>query len=247
MINPLPQLKLSPGAIDMVKVLALLAMMVDHANTIFLSPSRPELFAFGRMAFPLFALIWALNVNRQPERLQARANRLWIWSFITQPVFWLAFREMHYWYALNILFVFAGGTQLLAWAYRYKEVGVAAGTVLLCLLIWPLNFASYGPQGIVLTLALAVSFSPELKRWHGLSLPAAIVALVMLNGMYRVMAQPLDTLAYYILPTLLLPFVGVYLAMRTNPAGASRFMPPQFFYYAYAGHLLLYGIALTFV
>lgn len=245
MMNEPLSLKLSPGAIDMAKLLALLAMIIDHANTIFLSPSRPELFAFGRMAFPLFALIWALNLHRQPSRLQARANRLWMWSFITQPVFWLAFREIHYGYALNILFVFAGVTQLFAWAYRYQQRGVAAGTVLLCLLVWPLNFASYGPQGIILTLSLAVLFSPELRRWRALGLAGAIVALLMLNGMYRVAQQPLDTLTYYILPTLVLPFAGLYLAARLRPEGSPRFLPRQFFYYAYAGHLLIYGVLLT--
>lgn len=239
------QWQLSPGAIDTVKVVALVAMVIDHANTLFLNPSRPELFALGRMAFPLFAFIWALNVNKQPERLQARANRLWIWSLITQPAFYLAFQRIDPWYAFNILFVFAGVTQLLAWAHRYREAGVAAGTVLLCALVWPLNFASYGPQGLVLTLALAVTFSPALRRWHTLSLCAAAVALVMLNGMYRIAAQPLDTLIYYVLPTLLLPFAALWVIQRIKPDGSPRFMPSQFFYYAYAGHLLAYGLVIA--
>lgn len=244
MISSPLSVRLSPGAVDMVKLLALFAMMVDHANTLFLAPSWPALFAFGRMAFPLFALIWALNINRQPERLQARANRLWIWSLITQPVFWLAFRDIYSWYALNILFVFAGVTQLLAWAWRYQEWGVAAGTLLLCLLVWPLNFASYGPQGIMLTLSLATLFSPQLGQWRAWSLALAGAALLMLNGMYRIAEQPLDTLTYYVLPTVLFPVAGLYLAARLKPDDSPRFMPRQFFYYAYAGHLLVYGVIL---
>ncbi|ELD8603347.1 conjugal transfer protein TraX, partial [Enterobacter roggenkampii] len=85
--------QLSPAALDMVKLLALLAMIIDHTNTVFLSSALPVMYALGRMAFPLFTLIWAMNVQRTPERLQKRANRLWIWAVITQPVFSLAFQN----------------------------------------------------------------------------------------------------------------------------------------------------------
>jgi hypothetical protein len=54
-----------------------------------------------------------MNVQRSPERLQVRANRLWIWAVITQPVFSLAFLDHQPWWAMSILFVFAGVTQLL--------------------------------------------------------------------------------------------------------------------------------------
>jgi hypothetical protein len=36
----------------MVKLLALLAMIIDHINTVFLSPALPVMYALGRMAFP---------------------------------------------------------------------------------------------------------------------------------------------------------------------------------------------------
>ncbi|WP_242696955.1 TraX family protein [Enterobacter hormaechei] len=43
--------QLSPAALDMAKLLALLAMIIDHTNTVFLSPA-PVMYALGRMAFP---------------------------------------------------------------------------------------------------------------------------------------------------------------------------------------------------
>ncbi|WP_336239637.1 TraX family protein [Enterobacter chuandaensis] len=82
--------QLSPAALDMDKLLALLAMIIHHPNTVFLSPARPMMYALGRMAFPLFTLIWAMNVQRTPERLLKRASRLWIWAVITQLLFSLA-------------------------------------------------------------------------------------------------------------------------------------------------------------
>ena len=119
--------QLSPAALDMVKLLALLAMIIDHINTVFLSPALPVMYALGRMAFPLFTLIWAMNVQRIPERLQKRASRLWIWAVITQPVFSLAFWHHQPWWALNILFVFAGVTQLIALQYQHGLKGMFVG------------------------------------------------------------------------------------------------------------------------
>ena len=67
----------------------------------------------------------------QPHRLQTRANRMWLWAIVTQPVFSFAFAGHDPWYALNILFVFAGATQLLAWYHCFRMRGLAAGLVLL--------------------------------------------------------------------------------------------------------------------
>ncbi len=61
--------QISSAALDMVKVLALIAMLADHINTLFLMPPNPLLYAAGRMAFPLFTFMWAMNVQRRPERL----------------------------------------------------------------------------------------------------------------------------------------------------------------------------------
>ncbi|WP_263358750.1 TraX family protein, partial [Enterobacter bugandensis] len=87
-----------------------------------------------------------------PERLQKRANRLWIWAVITQPVFSLAFWHHQPWWALNILFVFAGVTQLIALQNQHGLKGMFVGYLLLALMIWPLQPASYGLAGITLAI-----------------------------------------------------------------------------------------------
>ncbi|HDC4774831.1 TPA: conjugal transfer protein TraX, partial [Enterobacter cloacae] len=149
--------QLSPAALDMVKLLALLAMLIDHINTVFMTPAQPVMYALGRMAFPLFTLIWAMNVRRAPERLQVRANRQWIWAIITQPVFSLVFAGHQPWWALNILFVFAGVTQLLALQYRFGRKGSLAGALLLAIMIWPLSPASYGLTGVALAIGMVIT------------------------------------------------------------------------------------------
>ncbi|MHA0510084.1 TraX family protein [Enterobacter sp. HNGD-822] len=40
-------------------------MIIDHTNTVFLSPAWPMMYALGRMAFPLFTLIWGARRIRK--------------------------------------------------------------------------------------------------------------------------------------------------------------------------------------
>jgi type-F conjugative transfer system pilin acetylase TraX len=228
-----------PGAADVVKLLALLAMIVDHVNTVLMPVPRLELYALGRAALPLFTLIWAMHVTRTPQRLQHRANRLWIWAMVTQPVFTLTFHGHIPWYALNILFVFACATQLLAWHHRAGQRGILAGMALMCLLAWPLMPASYGIPGLVLALSLAVWFSdpPVPVRLSAGCL--SLLALLLLNGATHLLDNPVPALAFAIVPTLLLPLTAVRLAAAVCPTGAPRFMPGPFFWLAYPGHLTL--------
>ena len=236
---------LSPAALDMIKVLALVAMFTDHVNTLLLTPPEPLMYALGRMAFPLFTLIWAMNVQRTPERLQKRANRLWIWAVITQPVFSLALWHHQPWWALNILFVFAGVTQLLALQYRHGRKGMLAGYLLLVLMIWPLHPASYGLAGITLAISMATvsgSDTPEVKRLAAIT---AVLSLICLNGLSHLLDVPAETLLLATLPTLVFPLAVVSFCRRICPEGSKRFMPRNFFYYAYAGHLGIIGLVQT--
>ena len=163
----------------MVKLLALLAMIIDHINTVFLLPALPVMYALGRMAFPLFTLIWAMNVQRTPERLQKRASRLWIWAVVTQ---------------------------LLALQYRHGRKGMLAGYLLLALMIWPLQPASYGLAGIMLAISMATilgSDTPEVQR---LAAIAAVLSLVCSNGLSHILNLPAETLLLATLPTLVFPW-----------------------------------------
>ncbi|MDN2488198.1 TraX family protein [Kosakonia sacchari] len=234
-------LAISPGAADRLKLTALAAMLADHINTILLTPPRPEIYALGRMAFPLFVLIWARNVMLRPERLQLRANRMWLWAVVTQPAFSLAFRGHDPWYALNILFVFAGATQLLAWHHRFRLAGILTGTVVLVLMAWPLSVASYGVPGLVLALSLVIFLHNSSFRYRLAAGAAAFIALLALNSQHF-QEIPVTVVVLAILPTLLLPAAAV--SMATSPASGTenRFMPASFFYLAYAGHLLIIGL-----
>jgi len=234
--------KPSPAALDMIKLAALLAMLIDHINTVFLTPAQPLMYALGRMAFPLFTLIWAMNVQRSPERLQMRANCLWVWAVITQPVFSLAFQHHQPWWAMNILFVFAGVTQLLALQHRYGKKGSLAGGLLLALMIFPLQPASYGLAGITLAVSLTIVMGGSTLEMRRTAAFVAVLSLLCLNGVKYLLSIPAETLLLATLPTLVFPLIAVSLCLDLCPEGRQRFMPRNFFYYAYAGHLGIIGL-----
>lgn len=103
---------------------------------------------------------------KKPEKLQQNANRLWLWAIATQPVFALAFRDVHPWYALNILFVFTGVIQLLALARTKRLSAILSGLLLLCAMTPLLTPASYGLQGLVVASCalLPVCYLYDIKR-----------------------------------------------------------------------------------
>nr|WP_318375296.1 TraX family protein [Enterobacter sp.] len=239
-IRQKPGTLISPAAIDAVKAIAFLAMLLDHFNTLFLSPPEPELYAIGRMAFPLFILTWAVSACRRPENLQQNANRQWGWAFITQPVFALTFSTQQPWYALNILFVFAAATQLLALHHRHGRKGLVAGLVLCGSMTYPLSPASYGLQGLVLALSAAFWFRSSATGARRVAAVTGAVALVTMNGITHLKSSPGPALMFAILPTVVLPFVATGCAGLILRAHQDRFLPARCFYYAYTGHLLFF-------
>lgn len=234
-------LAISPGAADRLKLTALFAMLTDHINTLLLTHPRPELYALGRLAFPLFVLIWARNVMLRPERLQVRANRMWLWAVVTQPAFSLAFRGHDPWYALNILFVFAGATQLLAWHRLYGVAGILSGTMLLGLMDWLLEPASYGLSGLVLAISLVIFIHGHAPIERNIAGVISFIALAVLNS-HGTGQAPVTVLSFAIIPTIILPAAAVSIVASQTYRDEKRFMPAPFFYLTYAGHLLILGL-----
>ncbi|HHU9908607.1 TPA: type-F conjugative transfer system pilin acetylase TraX, partial [Escherichia coli] len=93
----------SPGQRDIIKTVALVLMVLDHANRI-LHLDQTWMFLAGRGAFPLFALVWGRNLSRHAHIRQVAINRLWGWAVIAQFSYYLAGFP---WYEGNILFAFA--------------------------------------------------------------------------------------------------------------------------------------------
>lgn len=117
----------SPGQRDIIKTVALVLMVLDHANRI-LHLDQTWMFLAGRGAFPLFALVWGLNLSRHAHIRQPAINRLWGWGIIAQFAYYLAGFP---WYEGNILFAFAVVAQVLTWCETRSGWRTAAAILLM--------------------------------------------------------------------------------------------------------------------
>lgn len=104
------------GAIEALKWLALVAMVIDHVNVYLLDDAFPALYAIGRVAFPVFGLVLAYNIAHAGGREAARRAlpRLAIAGILAQPFSMLLREDL----AINIMGTFALG---LACAYFIRS------------------------------------------------------------------------------------------------------------------------------
>ena len=101
----------TPGQTDMIKTVALVLMVTDHAGLL-LVHNNEIMRLLGRGCFPLFGLAWGMNLARHAEIRQSQLNSLWVWALVAQVSFMLI---GYPWYTGNILFAFAVTGQALRW------------------------------------------------------------------------------------------------------------------------------------
>ncbi|MDM1819078.1 TraX family protein (plasmid) [Serratia marcescens] len=229
---------------DVLKFLALVLMVVDHANRA-LGQHEPALLLLGRGAFPLFALLWGYNLAARPV-LQAQATRLWLWAVVAQPGYALVMQhDGREFFEPNILFLFAVVTQALVLASRPMSKGspnpLLVGVVLLAL--WSAYGATDGTYGTAGVLVLLASYGLCV------SLPGYVTAVWPVRGL-AIVAWPLLVLMLnaklggtMMLIGLLLPAL---LILGTLPLATAfhqrRLLPRGFFLYGYVGHLLVLAL-----
>jgi len=229
---------------DGIKLLALLLMLGDHANTA-LHLNHDILMWLGRGAFPLFALVWGFNLAQRPIT-QRQATRLWLWALVAQPVYWQAVAaDVGVLDDINILFVFAIATQWIYWIETFSLKGKWWALLLSSglLVVWlnHLPTGSFGKTGVflmALSHALYAQADPARNQgWLASCRPLlacawmACVVLLNLGGGAVPMLAGLLVTAVVLLVSIALRLPG---AMREN-----RLLPRQFFPVAYVAHLAL--------
>jgi hypothetical protein len=97
------------GALEVLKLVAVAAMVVDHANKYALERAFPVMEHIGRLAFPLFALVLAANLRWNTADPQRYFIRLAVWGMASQAIYtWATGRA-----DLNILLTLGIGLQLV--------------------------------------------------------------------------------------------------------------------------------------
>lgn len=217
----------SPGQRDIIKTVALVLMVLDHANRI-LHLDQSWMFLAGRGAFPLFALVWGLNLSRHAHIRQLAINRLWGWAVFSQ--FWYYFAGFP-WYEGNILFAFAVAAQVLTWCETRSGWRTAAAILMMAL--WgPLSGTSYGIAGLLM-LAVSHRLYRAEDRMERLVLVACLLAVIPALNLATSDAAAVAGLVMTVLTVGLVSCAGKLL---------SRFWPGDFFPTFYACHLAVLGV-----
>lgn len=217
----------SPGQRDVIKSVALVLMVLDHINLIF-QLKQEWMFLAGRGAFPLFALVWGLNLSRHEHIPKSAVNRLWGWAVIAQFAYYVAGLP---WYQGNILFAFAVAAQVLKWC-ETRSLFRSLMAVILVAAWLPLSQTSYGIQGLLL-LVVSYRLYRTTDLTERMALSACLVPVIMV--------QNLVTSEIAALSGLLVTGMTVWLVSLTGRA-LPRFWPGDFFPVFYILHLTVLGI-----
>lgn len=226
-------LMLSPLQRDVIRMVAFVAMVLDHLATAF-QADVPLLNMAGRCAFPLFALVSGCNLDGHALR-QSSLNRLWLMALLAQPGYWLAFREAGLmWWQLNILFTFVvvmqGARFLQGMTARN---GIAAVAALVGYL--PLSSASYGVPGLLMLAGALLIWQVRGSLRPGL-FAIWLLLVALLNARHG------DAM---MVSGVLLTLVVLFCVQGLVPASAARIRAGRWFAPAYAIHLLCIGFLVS--
>ena len=214
----------SPAQIDRLKVLACVAMLIDHVNSAVLGGAHLWAIVVGRAALPVFVVVFALNLSLQSDRLQRSASRLWIAALIAQAPFVLALGGPCW--GANILFLFAVVAQALHWGLHGSAAGKVAAGVLLAVGSLALS-TTYGAAGVVFALSSVALLHPYKFESSRAAVAVWWLSLFALNPAHWIFAAA-GAVGLVAL---------VRMSGRAGGGWAGRFVPPRAFLAFYVGHL----------
>lgn len=137
------------GALEVLKLAALVAMVVDHVNKYALDRAYPAMEHVGRLSFPLFALVVAANLRWNTADPQRYFVRLAVWGVASQAVYTWATGHTD----LNILLTLGIGVQFVLAVEALRQHVSAVGVLWLAVVIGASLACDYrltGPLLVVL-------------------------------------------------------------------------------------------------
>lgn len=186
----LPRLRITSGSLEALKWFALVCMVVDHTNAALFGRELGGLVTVaGRLAFPLFALVFAYNLARPRVDYLAAAKRLVLIGLVSAPFHGLLLALQGAWWPMNIMATFL---VVLAVVYLVEQgrwqwatwCAIAAG----CLV-------EYHQPGIAFAVAAWAYFRRPSMAAAVMAL-CGLVAVAWSNGnAYALLALPLFLVA----------------------------------------------------
>lgn len=197
---------------NLIKIIALVLMVIDHVGFVI---NNPVMRIIGRLSFPLFCWIFAMNWQRR-KKDGGSANkmivRLLLFGAIAQIPHLILFSSLK----LNILLSFAIST------ITFQQIQIREEKLLVIsigLTIAQILNVDYGWFAIICPLLM---MNPISKRWWFI--------WAVTNLLYATFAQSLTQLA-----AIFAPLIVTYYnpAINRKPSGLEK----RFFYYFYPLHL----------
>ena len=219
----------TPGQTDIIKTVALVLMVIDHTGLL-LAGNNEVMRLLGRGCFPLFGLVWGMNLARHTEIRQSQLNQLWCWALIAQVSFILI---GYPWYMGNILFSFAVTGQALRWFSLQTRNDILLAIAII--VAWlPLSADSYGLAGVFMLInswRLCRAKEPVERIGYGV-LWAVMVLLMNAHDI----TQAIAGLMVALLALVVCSDIG---------RSVRRFWPRHFFVMFYAVHLAVLWIVVS--
>lgn len=240
MAVPVPGVQIErDSALDWVKWLALLAMVLDHLW--FVLPAEWQqpgygLRVAGRLAFPLFCLAIAANVARQPAGFPTGLGRylggMLLFAVLSQPAYARFFENG----TLNILFTLSVGLPIAA-AVQHRTPGLIVGAALCVAIAYAYgSILAYGTWGALLPAVLVMAMRVrDSELFQVMAIVSGIVALLA-NGALMAVLRDLTPVQYSQVAAIAVsPLLGLLILQVQAPAvrPVSRWM-----YAFYPLHLL---------
>lgn len=177
------------GTLEALKWIGLAAMLGDHVDKALFGGDLPALGEIGRIAFPLFALVFGYNLARErpaartgdaagwPQAYRRTLWRLLGFGVLAFPFSVLAFQRWDL-LPVNILFTLAAGLGLV-WCIRRNDV--AGALVAPVLFLGGGLLVEFGWPGLMLVVACWACFArPGIAAWSAACASLLLVAAV--NG-----------------------------------------------------------------
>jgi len=231
------------------KIIALVAMIIDHMGAAF-----PETFGFGfrvigRVAFPIFVFLIAegfYHVLKADDktRVWKFLARLFVFAIISEPFYDVvinhaAISEINFFNDTNIFYtLFLGGAAIVAYEKIRKwqeksHIWIFIPVAFVLLLLAEFLSVDYGAYGVVFIFVMYV-----LRHWDKKFLLMALLCLwqheFMIRALFTYGTDAYPSIVWALIPATLVPVVLV--AFYNGKRGLDL---KRFFYTAYPLHLAI--------
>jgi hypothetical protein len=179
--SPAP-LAFSEASLSAAKWLALVLMVIDHANKYLFDGSQPWMYALGRISMPLFAFVLGYNLARQgmlaSGGYRRLALRLAVFGLLATVPFIAINKLAGGWWPLNMMFTLLVAV-ISAWLFDMRRPGA---TVAACLVLaWGGALGEYWWPAIGLCLCVW-AYQRQPSRGLIAGFLACLVLLWFVNG-----------------------------------------------------------------